>query len=59
MPDFESYEGCCQLIDMSEFMKVHGNVEYSRNKFASREEGGDYYDIVYKKDAYRDRDAHH
>jgi FkbM family methyltransferase len=51
VPDFESYEGCCQLIDIAEFMKTHGYVEFSRNKFASRDAGGNYFDIVYKKEA--------
>ena len=47
--DFESYEGCCQLSDISDFMIEHGYNELSRNKFASRAEGGSYFDIVYKK----------
>jgi FkbM family methyltransferase len=49
VPDFESYEGCCQLSDINEFMVEHGYKEFSRNKFASRAEGGNYFDIVYKK----------
>lgn len=51
VPDFESYEGCCQLVDISAFMESHGYIEYSRNKFASRAAGGDYFDIVYRKKA--------
>jgi FkbM family methyltransferase len=49
VPDFESYEGCCQLSDINEFMVEQGYKEFSRNKFASRAEGGNYFDIVYKK----------
>ncbi len=49
VPDFESYEGCCQLSDINDFMIEHGYKEFSRNKFASRAEGGNYFDIVYKK----------
>lgn len=49
VPDFESYEGCCQLSDVSKFMDEHGYKELVRNKFASRAEGGNYFDIVYKK----------
>jgi len=48
--DFESYEGCCQLDDISEFMEEHGYKEFSRDKFASRESGGNYYDIVFKRE---------
>lgn len=51
VPNFESYEGCCQLIDINIFMKKHGYIELSRNKVASREAGGDYFDIVYRRKA--------
>jgi hypothetical protein len=34
---------------MSTFMTEHGYREWSRSKFASRAEGGSYFDIVYKK----------
>lgn len=49
--DFESYKDCCQLNDIAEFMAEHGYVEFSRNKFATREAGGNYFDIVYKRGA--------
>lgn len=49
VPDFESYEGCCQLQDIHSFMEVHGFKEFSRKKFASRAEGGNYFDIVYRR----------
>jgi FkbM family methyltransferase len=47
--DFESYEGCCQVEDISRFLRPYGFREFSRQKFASRQTGGDYYDIVYKR----------
>lgn len=49
VPDFESYEGCCQLKDISAFMQKNGFNELSRTQFASRPEGGNYFDIVYKQ----------
>ncbi|HSG11415.1 MAG TPA: FkbM family methyltransferase [Gammaproteobacteria bacterium] len=49
VPDFESYAGCCQLADVSEFMTRHGYAELARRQFAGRRDGGNYYDIVYKK----------
>lgn len=47
--DFESYKGCCQLRDIEAFMARHGYAEVARSHFASRAQGGDYYDIVYKR----------
>lgn len=47
--DFESYQGCCQLPDINEFMTKHGYKEFSSRKFASRADGGSYFDIVYKR----------
>lgn len=49
VPDFESYAGCCQLSDISEFMSRHGYEELARKQFAGHKDGGNYYDIVYKK----------
>lgn len=49
VPDFESYEGCCQLKDINSFMESHGFREFSRKQFASRAEGGNYFDIVYRR----------
>jgi FkbM family methyltransferase len=49
VPDFESYEGCCQLADISAFMTQHGYKEVSRHKFATRAQGGSYFDIVYRR----------
>ena len=49
VPDFEAYEGCCQLQDINSFMETHGFKEFSRKQFASRVEGGNYFDIVYRR----------
>jgi len=51
VPDFESYKGCCQLKDLKTFFDQHGFREYSRHRFAERPGVGNYYDIIYKKDA--------
>ena len=47
--DFDSYVDGCQIADITTFLKPHGYREYSRHKFASRETGGCYYDVVYKR----------
>ena len=47
--DFESYAGGCQLADINSFMAEHGFREHFRRTFASRIEGGNYYDITYRK----------
>jgi FkbM family methyltransferase len=49
VPDFESYEGCCQLRDIGQFLLPRGFHEYSRHKFAERPSGGSYYDVVYER----------
>ena len=49
VPNFESYKGCCQLEDLQAFLSQHGYKEFSRHKFATHPNGGNYYDIVYKK----------
>lgn len=48
VPDFESYIGCCQLKDTG-FLLSYRFKEYSKHKITSRKDGGNYYDIVYKK----------
>ena len=47
--DFESYLNCCQLSDVAEYMEKHNFREYSRTKFISNREIGNYFDIIYKK----------
>lgn len=49
VPDFEAYEGCCQLPDIDAFMSEHGYEEFSRTEFATKPAGGSYFDIVYRK----------
>jgi len=48
--DFESYSGCCRLDDLNQFMKMHGFRPYFRQAFATRKEGGTYYDVTYKRE---------
>jgi FkbM family methyltransferase len=47
--DFESYSGCCQVADIAEFLLSRGYREFYRRAFASRPEGGNYYDIIYRR----------
>lgn len=47
--DFESYEGCCTLSQIEDFMLKHGYEEFGRKIFAQRARGGRYYDIVFKR----------
>lgn len=49
VPNFESYQGCCQLDDMEEFMHAHGFHEALREQFATHPDGGGYFDIVYSR----------
>jgi FkbM family methyltransferase len=49
VPDFEAYAGCAKLEDIERFLAQRGFVESSRNCFASRSGGGNYYDVVYGK----------
>lgn len=51
--DFEVYKNCCQVKDLEDFLGKHGFEELSRTKFASRTDGGNCYDIVYKKSNWR------
>jgi FkbM family methyltransferase len=53
VPDFAAYAGCCLLADMEAFMREHAYTEISRKKFASRPQGGAYYDVVYENLGYR------
>jgi FkbM family methyltransferase len=48
--DFEAYEGCCQVADISGFMQNNGFSEVCRRKFAEHSAGGSYFDILYKSD---------
>lgn len=46
--DFESYEGCCQLVDVCDFLRGKGYREVIRRKFAEHSSGG-YYDILFER----------
>jgi len=48
--DFESYKGCCQLPELAAFMTAQGFTEFSRRLFATRAQGGSYYDVIYRRD---------
>lgn len=49
-PDFEAYEGCCRISEISALLAGHGFREQSRSCFARRRQGGRYYDVVYARD---------
>lgn len=52
VPDFEAYEGCCQLFDVENFLAAFGYKEYARFKFKEWQQGCGYYDVVYCKSAF-------
>jgi len=47
--DFESYEGCCQLADLNDFMSQNGFKEFSKDVFAMGDQGEKYYDVIYRR----------
>lgn len=48
--DFESYEGCCQLDEINDFMNSNGFKEYYRNQFGcTPKTGRRYFNIYYVK----------
>ncbi len=51
--DFEVYKNCCQVTDLAEFLGRHNFREIKRIKFAARKEGGNCYDITYKKSRWK------
>lgn len=48
-PDFEAYAGCARIDDIARYLQARGYAELSRHRFASRSEGGSYFDVVYGK----------
>ncbi len=50
--DFEIYKNCCQVEDLEYFLGKHNFKEITRTKFAARKEGGNCYDIIYKKSVW-------
>ena len=49
--DFELYEGCCELSDLSRFLAQHGFSELSRHCFATSPRGGHCFDVVFGRRA--------
>lgn len=47
--DFEVYEGCCTLVELSSFLALHGFDEWSRRRFARRPQGGSCFDVVFRR----------
>jgi FkbM family methyltransferase len=48
--DFESYAGCCQLAELTEFMSQHGFAISRKVPFAgTRDRVGTYYDVLYRR----------
>jgi FkbM family methyltransferase len=49
--DFEVYEGCCTLADLTAFLAHHGFSELSRRCFARRRQGGRCFDVTFARTA--------
>lgn len=49
VPDFESYEGCCQLDALNRFMHQEGFFEKSRIPFKHQQGVGTYFDVLYER----------
>lgn len=47
--DFESYAGCCQLKELTDFLRRHSFMMFRKTPFARREGGGTYYDVLYRR----------
>jgi FkbM family methyltransferase len=47
--DFESYAGCCQLGDLTEFMQQHGFALTRKVPFVARNRVSAYYDVLYRR----------
>jgi FkbM family methyltransferase len=45
--DFEIYAGCCQMKDLTEFLRQQGFSLQRKTPFARRDGGGTCYDLVY------------
>jgi FkbM family methyltransferase len=46
--DFESYRGCCRLMDMDEFLQGHGYKRVVTKRVAHKHGVGSYYDVLYE-----------
>ncbi len=49
--DFESYEGCCKLVDVEDFMSLHGYRELERVVCPLLI--GNYYEMIYSRKSLR------
>lgn len=49
VPNFESYEGCCQLDELNRFMVQQGFSEKSRIPFMHQPGVGTYFDVLYER----------
>lgn len=47
--DFEAYENCCQIGELSEFMSSHGYRENHRSVFCQKDGIGTYFDVLYQR----------
>ena len=47
--DFESYQGCCSIDDLSVFLETFGFKEIKKIKFAQSEGIGSYFDVLYER----------
>lgn len=47
--DFEAYEGCCQIEEMTQFMASHGFREFRRIVQKHMDNVGTYYDVIYSR----------
>jgi hypothetical protein len=45
--DFDAYEGCCRLTDLTAYLAKFGFVEKIRSNMTHRTSGGNYYDLLY------------
>jgi hypothetical protein len=48
-PDFESYKGCCQIVELSAFMFSRGFRERSRHPITHAPGIGTYFDVIYER----------
>jgi len=46
--DFESYIGCCEILELTAFLRRHGFEMHRKMSFAKRKGGGTYYDVLYR-----------
>jgi len=47
--DFEVYEGCCKLDELTTFLEAQGFRELTRDTFATHPSGGKCYDVLFAR----------